>query len=127
MDRIWQWVWDRFEARYIWVAFAIGCLAILPVWLGSAFLVVAVEGSDRYIDAAAVTLPVVGMMSYVVVLPGVGRLRLVEQWAAGREVDRARALDATYAWARGTVFRTVEAAAVSIAFLLVVVGAIAGA
>ena len=51
----------------------------------------------------------------------------MEQWAAGREVDRARALEATYAWARGAVVRTVGAAAVWIALLLVVVGAIAGA
>ena len=51
----------------------------------------------------------------------------MEQWAAGREVDPGRALEATYTWARGAVVRTVGAAAVWIALLLVVVGAIAGA
>jgi class 3 adenylate cyclase len=60
-------------------------------------------------------------------LPGLGRSRLVEQWAAGREVDRARALEATYTWARGQVARAVGASAVFAALLSVVVGAIAGA
>jgi adenylate cyclase len=100
---------------------------MLPVWLGSTFLVVASEGSDRYVDAAAVTVVGVLVLVYVAILAGVGPSRLVEQWAAGREVDRARALEATYAWARGAVVRTVGASAVLIALLLVVVGAIAGA
>jgi adenylate cyclase len=51
----------------------------------------------------------------------------VERWAAGREVDRARALDATYAWARTAGARGVGANAVFIALLFVLVGAIAGA
>jgi class 3 adenylate cyclase len=127
MDRIWQWTWDRYAARYSWAVFAISCLAMLPVWLGSTFLVIAVEGSDRYVDAAAVTVVGVLVLVYVSVLAGVGPSRRVEQWAAGREVDRARALEATYAWARGAVVRTVGTAAVLIALLLVVVGAIAGA
>jgi adenylate cyclase len=126
MDRIWQWAWDRYGSRYSWAIYAITSLAILPVWLLSAFLIVAFEESDRYAGAAAVTVPVVGVMAYVSILPG-ARNRLVEQWAAGREVDRARALKATYAWTRGAVVRTAGAAAVCIALLLVVVGAIAGA
>ena len=56
-----------------------------------------------------------------------GRIRLVERWAAGHEVDRARALEATYTWARAAVARAVGANAVWAALLLVVVGAIAGA
>ena len=52
----------------------------------------------------------------------------MERWAAGHEVDRATALDATYTWARETVARAVVAGnAVWAALLLVVVGAIAGA
>jgi class 3 adenylate cyclase len=126
MDRIWQWAWDRYGPRYSWAIFAITSLAILPVWLGSAFLVVAFEESDRYAEAAAVTVPVVVVMAYVSILPG-ARHRLVEQWAAGREVDRVRALEATYALTRGGVIRTAGAGAVWIALLLVVVGAIARA
>jgi class 3 adenylate cyclase len=127
MDRILQWAWDRYGPWYSWAVLAITSLAILPVWLGSAFVVVALEGSDRYVEVAAVTVPVVMVMVYVSVLPGVHPSRLVEQWAAGREVDRSRALEATYAWARGTVVRSEAAGAVWIALLFVVVGAIAGA
>ena len=59
-------------------------------------VVVAFEESDRYVEAAAVTVVAVLVRAYVMVLPGLGRIRLVEQWAAGHEVDRATALDATY-------------------------------
>src|SRR4051794_13547692 len=111
MDRIWQWAWDRYGARYSWAVFAISYLAVLPVWLGSAFLVVALEGSDRYVDAAAVTGAGVLVLAYVAILAGVGPSRVVGQWAAGREVDRAMALEATYAWAREAVARTVAATA----------------
>ncbi len=127
MDRIWQWAWDRHGARYSWAVFAITSLAILPVWLGSALLVVAFEQSDRYVEAAAVTVAVVVVMVYMGVLPGVGPSGRVDRWAAGREVDRARALAATYAWGREAVVRSEGAGAGWIALLLVVVGAIAGA
>ena len=93
----------------------------------SAFLVAAFEGSGRYVDAAAVTIVGVLALAYVTVLPGLGRIRLVEHWAAGHEVDRATALDATYTWARGAVARSVGGIAVGVALLLVVVGVIAGA
>ena len=126
MDRIWQWAWDRHGARYSWAVFAITSLALLPLWLGSALLVVAFEESDRYVEAAAVTVAVVVVMVYTAILPGVGQSGRVDRWAAGREVDRARALEATYAWNREAVVRTVRAGAVWIALLLVVVGAIAG-
>ena len=77
--------------------FAISCLAILPVYLVLSFVVVAFEESDRYVEAAAVTVVAVLVHGVLMVLPGVGAIRLVERWAAGHEVDRARALDATYA------------------------------
>jgi len=75
----------------------------------------------------AVTVVAVLVLAYVMILPGLGESRLYERWAAGQEVDRARALDATYAWTRGAVARGVGANAVVIALLFVVVGAIAGA
>src|SRR3954467_8897581 len=127
MDRIWQWAWDRYGARYSWAVFAITYLAMLPVWLGTTFLVVALEGSDRYVAAATVTVVGLLVLVYVAILAGVGPSRVVEQWAAGRGADRAMALEATYAWARKAVVRTVGTAAVCIALLLVVAGAIAGA
>ena len=106
--------------------FAITSLGLLPVWLVAAFLVVAFEESDRYVEAAAVTVPVVLVMGYMAfspVRPDPPRGAV----GGGREVDRARALEATYAWARGAVARRWGRRAVWIALLLVVVGAIAGA
>ena len=78
MDRIWQWAWDRYGPRYSWAISAVSYLAIMPVWLGSAFLVVAFEESDRYGEAAAVTVVTFLAMVYAV-LPGAGLSRLVER------------------------------------------------
>jgi adenylate cyclase len=64
---------------------------------------------------------------YVNVLPGVGEIRLAERWAAGHEVDRARALGATYNYARRAVIKNVVSTVVWVALLAVIVGAIAGA
>jgi adenylate cyclase len=127
MDRIWQWAWDRYGARYSWAIYTVSVSELLPVYLVFSFLIVAFERSDRYVEAAAVTVGTVLVMVYVTNLPGLGGSRLVERWAAGREVDRARALDATYAWARTAGARGVGANAVFIALLFVLVGAIAGA
>ncbi len=60
------------------------------------------------------------------ILPGLGLLHRVEQWAGDRDVDRARTLDATYAFARGLLVRVVGSSAVCGGVLAVVVGAIAG-
>jgi class 3 adenylate cyclase len=109
------------------VIFAISFLALVPIYLMASSLIVASEESDRYVEATAVTVVATLMLVYVVVLPGQGRSRLVERWAAGEEVDRARALDATYTYARGSVVRAVGANAALVALLLVFVGAIAGA
>jgi adenylate cyclase len=127
MDRIWQWAWDRYATRYSWAIYAVSVFELLSVYLVLSFLIVAFERSDRYVEAAAVTVGTVLVMVYVTNLPGLGGSRLVERWAAGREVDRARALDATYAWARAVGARAVGANAVFIALLFLLVGAIAGA
>jgi class 3 adenylate cyclase len=128
MDRIWQWAWDRYGPRYSWAVYAIylpSALLVFPVW---SFLIVALEHSDHYVEAAAVALVGVPVFAYVIGLPGLLRSsRLVEQWAAGHNVDRARALDATYAWTRGAVVRTVASHAGWYSLLSVVVGMIAGA
>ncbi len=127
MDRIWQWAWDRYGARYSWAICAISFPILLTTYLVLSFVVVAFEESDHYVEAAAATVVAVLVLVYVIVLPGRGRLRAAERWAAGREVDQAGALDATYTWARAAVARAVAAHAVSAALLAVVVGAIAGA
>src|ERR1700722_18452024 len=100
MDRIWQWAWDRYGARYTWAVCAITFLVGVPIWLLSSFTVIAFEKSGHYVQAAAVTLVAVLVLQCVAVLPGYRLFRLAEQWAAGHEVDRATALEATYTYAR---------------------------
>lgn len=127
MDRIWQWAWDRHGRRYSWAVCAVVASVGLPIYVFWSFLIVAVEQSSDYLEAAAVTVVAVPMLTYVVVRPGSGAGRLIERWAAGHEVDRVSALDAAYAWTRGTVARGVALSAVWVGLLSVIVGAIAGA
>src|SRR5689334_23230775 len=112
MDRIWQWVWDRYGARYSWAVFAIASLVLLPVYLFLSFCVVTFEKSDRYLAAAGVATGVLLVQAYVFLPPGLGGTRLAERWAAGHEVDQATALEDTYAYARGAMIRGVVGAAV---------------
>lgn len=88
---------------------------------------VALEQSSHYLEAAAVTIVALSVLAYVVIRPGSGAGRLVEQWAAGHEVDRGGALDATYSWTRGTVVRGAGLSAVCVGLLSVIVAAVAGA
>ena len=127
MERIWQWAFDRRGARYSWTCFAVSFIVALPVFLVWSFVVVALQKSDCYVEAAAVTVAATLLMHYLVMLPGLGGIRLAEQWAAGREVNPARALESTYTYARGAVARAVGVGTVGTALLFVGVGAIAGA
>ncbi|MCV7330046.1 HAMP domain-containing protein, partial [Mycobacterium cookii] len=127
MERIWQWAWDRHGPRYFWTLYTVGLLMTLPIYLVWSQIIVAIEGSGRYAEAAVVVVIVVPVLQYVVVLPGIGRSRVLEHQARGHEVDRAQALDATYAWARSAIFRTVATHGAGTALVSVVVGVIAGA
>ena len=127
MDRIFQWAWDRCAARYSWAAYVLALFLTLPVYLFWSFLIVAVERSDRYPQAAAVTVVVLSLLCYVTILPGRGSGRVVQRWAGGRGVDAAEALAATYDWSRDAVIRTVVTNAVCVGLLSVVVGWIGGA
>jgi adenylate cyclase len=127
MEHIWQWAWDRFAARYSWAAFLVTFPVILMVYLLPSAVVVVAEKSDRYAESAAVTVIAVLVLVYVIILPGRGPGGVVDQWAAGREVDRKDALDATYAWGRGLFARAIWGNAVGVGLLLVVVAAVAGA
>jgi adenylate cyclase len=102
---------------------------LLQPYLVTSFVVVAFEGSGRYVEAAVVAVVGALVVMYVVVLPGIGQLRLMEQWAADRdhEVDRVTALEGTYIWARRAIARSIVANAVFLALVLVLVGTIAGA
>lgn len=55
MDRIWQRAWDRFGARHRWAGLAVVVPAGLPLYLFWSLLIVALEGSRHYVEAAAVT------------------------------------------------------------------------
>jgi adenylate cyclase len=127
MDRIWQWAWDRYAARYSWaismLAFPIG----LPVWLLLSFMIVAFEKSDRYVEVAVVTVFAVLVLIAVMAFPTRRVLRLAERWAARREVDRVTVLEASYTGARRASIQTVWTTGVWAATLSVVVGAIAEA
>jgi adenylate cyclase len=100
---------------------------LLLTWLFPTFFIVAFEKSDHYAEAFAVTVVAVLVLTYALILPGVGGIRLAVRWAAGHEVDRATALEDTYTWARRAVARWVVVNAVGTALLLVIVGVIAGA
>src|SRR5690348_16481575 len=108
MDRIWQWAWDRHGPRYSWVICVVFSASMLPIYLFASVVVVAFEGSSHYVEAVVATLVAVPVLVYLSVLPGLGRVRLAEQWAAGHTVDRASAMEATYTWARRLVIRTLS-------------------
>jgi adenylate cyclase len=129
MDRIWQWAWDRYGARYSWWICAIVFALSVPGTLLLSLGVVAFERSGQYVAAGAVSVVGVLAMCCVFFPPGDRRLRLAEQWAASHndKVDRAKALEASYAYGRGAITRGVAGNAVLCGAMLVVVGAIAGA
>ncbi|GBE66239.1 hypothetical protein MFM001_27010 [Mycobacterium sp. MFM001] len=128
MDRIWQWAWNRCGTRYTWVLCVIAFFVSLPIYLTVlSFPIVAFENSGRFVEAALVTVVAVPLLECIMVVPGHRLIRLVEQWAAGRNVDRLAALEATYIQARKAVVRTVWGAGAWGAVLAVTVGALAGA
>jgi adenylate cyclase len=127
MDRMWQWAWDRYSARYSWVLWVIGFAVSLPVYLAITLAIVAFEKSGRYVEVAAVTVGAVLVLECMMIFPGRRAMRLVEQWAAGRDVDRATTLAGTYVFARRSSSQMVWSSGIWAAVLLVVVGAIVGA
>ena len=127
MDRIWQWAWDRYGARYSWAVWAMVFGSMLLVCLLLSFLVFAFENSSHYVEATVVTTVAVVLDACVVVLPDSRRFRLAQQWAAGREIDRAKALQDTYTWTRAAGVRALAFQPVWTAVLLVAVGVVAGA
>jgi adenylate cyclase len=100
MDRIWQWTWDRYGARYSWAVYVAAFPVSLVIYLFWSFLIVGVEQSSDYVQAAVVTVVAVLVLHCVMVLADRRRLRLLDRWAAGQEVDRATALEASYTYAR---------------------------
>ena len=126
MERIWQWAWDRYGASYSWVVCASAVVLPLPIYLALSLIIVAYENSGHYLAAAVATVVAMPLFAYPAILPGRGQWQIVQRWAAGDEVDPARALEATYAWSRGAAVRVMVAISVWATLLAVVVGVIAG-
>ena len=128
MDRIIQWTWDRFGARYLWAWSVLAFFISLPIYFVLVSLpIVAFEKSGHYIEAGAATIVAVLVLVCIFLLPGRRWVRPAEQWAAGHDVDRAAALEGTYINARRATVRAVWGTAVWAVALAVVVGVIAGA
>ena len=106
---------------------AVSFLVPLPTYLVLSFGIVAFENSNRYLWVAVASGVAVWGLAYGLILPGFGPLRLVERWAAGDEVDPARALEATYLWARGAIARGLALTSTCGALVSIVAGVIAGA
>ncbi len=109
------------------MCWVIGFPIAFPVYLILSFVIVAFEKSNRYTESAGVAVVAALVLVYALVLPGLGAWRLVERWAAGQEVDRASALEATYVWSRQGTARSLGVTAVVAGVLAVIVGVIAGA
>ncbi len=127
MDRIFQWVWDRYGPRYSWAICVPVYLAGLSVYLAYPLLIVAFEGSDRYVEAAVILLAAMLVRVYLMVLPGSKPLRLIEKWAAGQKGDPMEALGATFAYGRRTTARVLATDVVWAPCVGLLVAAIAGA
>ena len=112
MDRIWQWAWDRYKSRFLLAFSVLGYPFLFFIYVFASFVVVALEKSSRYVEAAGVTAAAVVVLMCLLVLPGRRHFRPIERWAAGEEVDRATALEGTYIWARATIPRAVVGTAV---------------
>jgi len=124
MDRIWQWAWDRYGARYSWVTWLLTFASGLPVYLVWSWSVVTFEKSSHYVEASVIAGVAVLVLALMLVLPGNPQLRAAERWAAGGTVDRAEALKATYAWTRAAAARTLWLMTVWAALLFVVIGVV---
>ena len=88
MDRFSQWAWDRHGTRCSWLLSAIAFVVVLPIYLLLSFAIVAVEHSSRYGEAAGAAAVAALLFAYGLALPGRGAWQLVEQCAAGRQLDR---------------------------------------
>ncbi len=127
MDRIFQWLWDRYGPKYSWAICALVYLAGLSVYLAYPLVIVAFEGSDRYVAAAVIACIAMLLRVYLLVLPGSKSLRMIEGWAAGRQRDPMEVLRATFTYGRRTTARVLATDAIWAPCLGLVVGGIAGA
>ncbi len=88
----------------------------LPIYLFWSCLIVAVEKSSHYVQAAVTVLAAL-VLHCVGALTDIRWFRPAQQWAAGHKVDRATALEATYTFTRRAVLRALWNAAVWFALI----------
>ena len=77
MDRIFQWLWDRHGPTYSWAMCALVYPPGMLIYLTYSLIIVAFEGSGRFIDAAIFTAVAMLVRVYLLVLPGSKELRLI--------------------------------------------------
>jgi class 3 adenylate cyclase len=111
----------------MWPLCVMAFLVSMVVYLPVALLIVAYEESDRYLEAAAVTVVALPVLVCVMAVPGRRSMLLLQRWAGGHQVDPSTALANTYSYARKAVPRTVWATGLWLAALLVIVGEVVGA
>lgn len=127
MERIWQWAWDRFGAKYSWLLCVSGCLFAIPNYLVVILAIVAVERSGHYIEATLVTVVSVAVLAVAIGLSARRLIRPAEQFAAGHKVDRVVALQSTYTYARRMSYRVFWTNSIMLGVLAFGVGVITGA
>jgi adenylate cyclase len=126
MDRLWQWVWDRYGAKYPWVIWAFGFTSMLVTYALWSLVITCYERSSRYLEAVVVTSIAVVLQSFVV-LPGRRRFRLMRPVSAGDEVDRFQALNESYVWGRAAGIRQLWFVPIWAATFFAIVSSLAGA
>jgi class 3 adenylate cyclase len=99
----------------------------LPAFVFFSSMIVAFEGSDRYTEAAAVTVVVLLFQYFLGILFLAKTMRRIEECASGRVSHPMTVLVATYADTRRLTAWQVVAQMVYMTVIAVVVGAIAGA
>jgi adenylate cyclase len=128
MDRIWQWAWDRYGAhRYLWVMGVLLCFGGIPAFVFFSSMIVAFEGSNRYAEAAAITVAVLLLQYFLGLLLLARTMRRIEECASGRVSHPMTVLVATYADTRRLTAWQVVTGMISMAGIAACVGATAGA
>ena len=108
MDRIFQWLWNRYGTRYSWALIALMYPIALVTYMVWSMTIVAFERSSHYGAAALFTAFAVAARTYMLFLSGRKGVRAVEHWAAGSKENPREVLTATYIYSRRTVGRGVR-------------------
>lgn len=100
MERVWQWAWGRFGAKYSWAVYAVTCVVVLPIWVTVAAVLDALAGASGHAPSIGVAV-LFGMLALAILeQPGSAVWRPIEGWAAGERDDARGTLESTYAWGR---------------------------